>query len=123
LFDNVGDFFKAMVIFVVRRIEVRDHEESTFFKEDYFVRPDSRAESLQTELELIDIRQQDTHDLGPSLIQGLVPNRSTEALSFVLKVVACRLHNAHHFIVKSLISQVFSYQIHLMNQDKDFGIL
>ena len=76
-----------MIVLVIGRIKVRDHQESAFLKQDDFVGSDGRAESLQTQLQLIDVWKQDADNLRPSLIECLIPDRRPEALSFVLEVV------------------------------------
>jgi len=123
LLDNVWNFLKPMIVLVIGRIKVRDHQESAFLKQDDFVGSDGRAESLQTQLQLIDVWKQDADNLRPSLIECLIPDRRPEALSFVLEVVWGGLHDAHHFFVEHLVAHVFSDQVHFVNENEDFGIL
>lgn len=123
LLDNVWNFLKPMVVLVIRCIKMWDHQESALLEQDNLVGSDGRAESLQTQLQLIDVWKQDADNLRPSFVECLIPNRRPEALSFVLEVVWGGLHDAHHFFVEHLITHVLSDQVHFVNENEDFGIL
>ena len=112
-----------MIVFVVGGVEVRDHEEGALLEEDHFVGADGGAEALKAEFKLDDVGQQDGHDLRPGLVEGLVPDGRPEALCLVLEVVGGGLHDSHHFLVKHLVSHVFSDEVHFVDEHEYLGVL
>lgn len=108
---------------MISGIKVRNHEECALFKQDDLIGLDSVAEFLQRQLKLVDVGQQDAHNLGPSLVQGFVPNRGAEALSLILEVVRCLFHDSCLFLEEHFVTHVFPNQVHFMNEDKDLCVL
>jgi len=108
---------------VVGCVEVRDHEERAFLEQNDLAGFNSRAEPLQAQLQLVDVGQKDAHDGGPRLVKCLIPDTCTEALRLVLEGMSGSFHDARALICESLVAQVFSDQVHLVDKDKNLGVL
>ena len=98
---------------------MRDHQEGTSLEEHHLIGLNGLTEQLQTLLKLFNVGQENTNNLGPCLVESLVPNAGLEALSFVLKVSGCLFEDLLALVLEHLVSFMLQDQVHLVNETED----
>ena len=104
-----------MVILVISVVEVRDHKECAFLKKNNLVSFDSWTEPIQAKFELVDVGQKNADNVWPGLVEGLIPDWSSETLYLVLKIIRGSFCNAGHLLHEHLVAHILSNQVHLVD--------
>ena len=123
LLDDVWNLLEAVIVLVIHGIEVRDHQKGAALKQDNLISSDCWTEAIQAQLKLVNVGEENAHDLGPGFVESFIPDWCAEALCLIFEVVGSGLHNAQLLFREHLISHVFSYQVHFVNQHEYLSIL
>ena len=100
---------------MVHRIVMGDHQEGAPLKKHHLISLDGLTEQLKTLLELLNVRQEDTDNLRPCLVESFIPDAGLEALSLVLKVRGCLFEDLLALVLEHLVSFMLQDQVHLVN--------
>ena len=103
-----------MFVLMALCVKVADHKEGRPLEQNHLVGIDSLAESLKVLLEGLDVGQEEGHDLRPSSVQSLVPDGCLETLT--LESAVDDVEDVLSPRLEGLVSDVFSQQVHLVNQ-------